>query len=159
MVKLVLVLGDQLSPDLSALVEADKSEDVVVMAETVGEARYVPHHPKKIAFIFAAMRKFAARLREDGWTVEYFKYGEDDAPESLTAALLDRAEAHGAGEVITTEAGEWRVIKMLEELPLQVRVLPDDRFIATHAEFETWAEGRKACGWSIFTARCGAKPV
>ena len=63
MSRLVLVLGDQLSTDLSALAEADRDSDVVVMAEVADEASYVQHHPKKIAFIFAAMRKFAARGR------------------------------------------------------------------------------------------------
>ena len=70
MVKLVLVLGDQLSPGLSALREADKSSDIVVMAEVTGEATYVPHHPKKIAFCFAAMRKFEQWLQGQGWTID-----------------------------------------------------------------------------------------
>ena len=38
MVNLVLVLGDQLSENLSALAEADKATDIVVMAEVVSEA-------------------------------------------------------------------------------------------------------------------------
>ena len=46
--RLILVLGDQLSLNLSALRTADKSADVVVMAEVLGEANYVQHHPKKI---------------------------------------------------------------------------------------------------------------
>jgi hypothetical protein len=59
--RLVLILGDQLSEDISALREADReSRHVMVMAEVMDEASYVPHHPKKIAFLFAAMRKFAA---------------------------------------------------------------------------------------------------
>lgn len=69
--RLVLVLGDQLSMDLSALREGDKARDVVVMAEVGDEASYVKHHPKKIAFLFAAMRKFAKALEEDGWQVAY----------------------------------------------------------------------------------------
>jgi deoxyribodipyrimidine photolyase-like uncharacterized protein len=36
------------------------------MAEVMDEAAYVPHHPKKIAFLFAAMRKFAAALEGRG---------------------------------------------------------------------------------------------
>jgi deoxyribodipyrimidine photolyase-like uncharacterized protein len=67
--RLVLVLGDQLSEDIAALREADRERDVVVMAEVMDEAAYVPHHPKKIAFVFAAMRKFAARLEAKGWRV------------------------------------------------------------------------------------------
>ena len=150
MVKLVLVLGDQLTETLSALNAADKSRDVVVMAEVMDEASYVPHHPKKIAFLFAAMRKFAVRLRVAGWIVDYFELGGEDTPQSINAALLDRAQAHGATQLITTQAGEWRVIEALEELPLDVTVLPDDRFIATHAEFENWAQGRKALRMEYF---------
>ena len=37
MVRLVLVLGDQLTPDVAALRAADKARDVVVMAEVMGE--------------------------------------------------------------------------------------------------------------------------
>jgi deoxyribodipyrimidine photolyase-related protein len=66
-VRLVLVLGDQLTPGVAALRAADRARDVVVMAEVMTEATYAGHHPKKIALIFAAMRKFAARLRAEGW--------------------------------------------------------------------------------------------
>ena len=43
--RLILILGDQLSPAIVALREADKSRDIVVMAEVWDEASYVPHHP------------------------------------------------------------------------------------------------------------------
>nr|MCU0855901.1 cryptochrome/photolyase family protein [Paracoccaceae bacterium] len=38
---------------------------------------------------------------------------------------------------------EWRLIARLGELPLKVHLHEDDRFIASRAEFEAWAEGRK----------------
>ena len=142
MVNLVLVLGDQLTPTLSALEQA-APDDVIVMAEVADEASYVPHHPKKIAFIFAAMRKFAAKLIEDGRHVAYTKLDDPDNTGSITSELLRRAEEHGAKEVIATEPGEWRLIEALNDLPLKVTQLQDTRFIASHAEFETWAEGRK----------------
>ena len=69
--RLVLVLGDQLTPSIAALKAADKARDVVVMAEVAAETGYVPHHPKKIAFLLAAMRKFAKRLEAEGWRVAY----------------------------------------------------------------------------------------
>ncbi len=148
--KLVLVLGDQLSENLSALQAGDKGKDVVVMAEVMGEAEYVPHHPKKVAFLFTAMRKFAARLRKDGWDVRYSKLDDEDNPGSLNGVLLQRAEELGTDAVLTTEAGEWRVIEALRDLPLNVEVLQDDRFIASHKEFEDWAEGRKALRMEYF---------
>ena len=143
MVRLVLVLGDQLSPDLSALRAADKARDVVVMAEVRGEAGSPRHHPKKIALIFAAMRKFAARLEAEGWTVAYARLDDPDNAQSIAGELLRRAEAHGAQEVIATTPGDWRLIGMLDAHPLAVTRLPDSRFIASEAEFNAWAEGRK----------------
>ncbi|WOI56260.1 cryptochrome/photolyase family protein [Palleronia sp. LCG004] len=140
--RLILVLGDQLSEDLSALREAGQ-DDVVVMAEVGDEASYVPHHPKKIAFLFAAMRKFAARLREDGRNVAYTSLDDEENTGSITGELLRRAEEHGASEVIATEPGEWRLIEALNDCPLKVTQLSDDRFIASHSEFDTWADGRK----------------
>ena len=78
MTRLILVLGDQLTPTLSAL-RAAGPEDVVVMAEVMAEAAYVPHHRRKIAFLFAAMRRFADELREEGRRVAYTRL---DDPES-----------------------------------------------------------------------------
>ncbi|WP_370275121.1 cryptochrome/photolyase family protein, partial [Pararhodobacter marinus] len=150
MVRLILVLGDQLTPSVAALKAADKARDRVVMAEVADEAGYVPHHPKKIALIFAAMRKFAAALREDGWTVDYSRLDDDDNAGSIPGELLRRADQHGASEVIATRPGEWRLIDALEELPLDLTMLEDDRFIASHKAFDDWAEGRKALRMEYF---------
>ena len=143
MSRLILILGDQLSPEVAALKSADKSSDIIVMAEVADEAAYVPHHPKKIAFVFSAMRHFAQALRDDGWTVDYTRLDDATSHASIGAALLAAAERHGASKVIATEPGEWRLIEHLNEIPLEVTQLEDDRFIATHAEFDAWAEGRK----------------
>jgi deoxyribodipyrimidine photolyase-related protein len=148
--RLVLVLGDQLSPDIAALREADKARDVVVMAEVSDEASYVPHHPKKIAFLFAAMRKFAASLESDGWTVRYTRLDDSDNSGSIPGELLRRAEEVGATEVLATEPGEWRLISALEDVPIPVHQFPDDRFLCSHAEFDVWAEGRKELRMEYF---------
>ncbi len=147
---LVLVLGDQLSLGLSALTQADKQNDTVVMAEVADEASYVKHHPKKIALIFAAMRKFADVLRAKGWTVAYSCLDDTENAGSIVGELLRRAEQTGASSVLATEPGEWRLIKALERAPLKISLLPDDRFVATHEEFETWAAGRKQLRMEYF---------
>lgn len=141
--RLVLILGDQLTDQIAALKEADKAHDIVVMAEVADEASYVPHHPKKIAFLFAAMRKFAMRLEQDSWTVAYTKLDDPDNSGSIPGELIRRSEDHGTSEVLATEPGEWRLIEALNDCPLTIRQLQDDRFIASHKEFEDWAEGRK----------------
>ena len=148
--RLVLVLGDQLTETLSALAQADKARDTVVMAEVADEAAYVRHHPKKIALIFAAMRKFAHALEQDGWKVVYTQLDDTDNAGSIVGELLRRAAQTRASEVLATEPGEWRLIDKLKYAPLKVHLLPDDRFLATHAEFEAWAEGRKALRMEYF---------
>ena len=148
--RLVLILGDQLSDGMAALQAADKDRDVVVMAEVAEEGSYVPHHPKKITLILAAMRKFAARLKGAGWDVAYSELDDSDNTQSITGELIRRAEQYGASEVIATEPGEFRLIEALQDCPLKVRMLEDTRFIASHAEFDRWAEGRKALRMEYF---------
>ena len=148
--RLILVLGDQLSKHLSALKAADKSTDTVVMSEVTDEASYVRHHPKKIALVLSAMRHFAKELKADGWDVAYTQLDDTDNAGSIVGELLRRAEKYGAETVLATEPGEWRLIEKLKYAPLKIEVLPDDRFIASHAEFESWAEGRKALRMEYF---------
>lgn len=143
MTRLILVLGDQLSPGLSALSEADQATDIIVMAEVMGEACYVRHHPKKIAFTFCAMRKFAARLETDGWRVAYTTFNDPENTGTIDGELIRRAAEHNARTVIATEPGEWRLINLLGAMELPVTQLPDTRFLASHAEFEAWTDGRK----------------
>jgi deoxyribodipyrimidine photolyase-like uncharacterized protein len=54
------------------------------MAEVSDEASYVPHHPKKIAFLFSAMRHFAQKLQQDG--PPRFE------PDAITSDVLDLVE-------------------------------------------------------------------
>ncbi len=143
MVRLVLVLGDQLTAHVAALKAADKAQDVVVMAEVMGEGASVPHHPQKIALVLAAMRKFAVALQAEGWRVAYSRLDDPENAQTISGELLRRAAEFGASEVLATKPGEWRLLRDLTDLPLRVTVLEDDRFIASEAEFAAWADGRK----------------
>lgn len=148
--KLVVILGDQLSHNLAALKQADKANDLIVMAEVSDETGYVPHHPKKIVLILSAMRKFAAQLRQEGWHVAYTQLEDAQNSGSLSGEILRQAALAGTDQVVVTEPAEWRVIQAFEALPLHVTLLQDDRFIASHAEFDRWAEGRKALRMEYF---------
>ncbi len=143
MTRLILVLGDQLSTDMAALRAADKTRDTVMMAEVMEETSYVPHHRKKIAFVLAAMRKFAAHLQAAGWRVLYTRLDDPDNAGSITGEILRRAADIGTTKVWATEPGEWRLIRALADCPIPVRQFPDDRFLCARAEFTEWAQGRK----------------
>ena len=68
MATLRLILGDQLSADISALADIDATKDIVLMLEVDEECRYVPHHQQKIVLFLSAMRHFAQNLRELGFS-------------------------------------------------------------------------------------------
>lgn len=147
MANVILILGDQLSPDLSALDGADRSEDLVVMAEVHDEASYTNHHKKKLVLLFSAMRHFARQLIEDGWQVYYQSYHPDNPNQSLESVVAGQVKRIKADRVITTECGEWRlhndISQWHERLGVPVEIRPDTRFIASKDEFADWAKGRK----------------
>jgi deoxyribodipyrimidine photolyase-related protein len=145
--QLVFILGDQLTPTVSSLRAADPKEAVVLMAEVGDEASYAKHHKKKLAFVFSAMRHFAAELRDLGWKVDYVRLDAPGNTHSLSGELERAVLHHGSQNVIVTEPAEWRVMEMVrswaERLNLPVAIHPDDRFISNRDEFARWAEGRK----------------
>jgi deoxyribodipyrimidine photolyase-related protein len=147
---LILVLGDQLDPDHGALATARPGVDVVLMAEVREEATYVRHNRHKIAFIFAAMRHFRDDLRERGFEVLYFEYG--DGVNSLLEAVQRCLDSSPVKSVRCCEPGEFRLLEQMREwqLPLPVTLVDDDRFLASHREFSEWAEGRKQLRMEYF---------
>ena len=137
---------------MSSLRVADPTDHVVLMAEVMDEASYVGHHQKKIAFLFAAMRHFADELRAAGWTVAYTQLDDPENSGSLAGEVFRIAARYGATSVLVTEPGEWRVLQALQALDaaFSLEILPDSRFLASHAEFDSWAEGRKALRMEYF---------
>jgi len=151
---LVPILGDQLTRDLASIRGRSKDDTVILMMEVWDEATYVRHHKQKIALIFSAMRHFAAELRDAGWQVDYVRLDDEDNSGSFTGEVARAVERHHPRAIHVVEAGEWRVQQMLElwpdKFPCEVDILPDDRFIASQAEFRDWADGREALRMEYF---------
>ncbi|HIC81608.1 MAG TPA: cryptochrome/photolyase family protein [Kiloniellaceae bacterium] len=151
---LVLILGDQLSPDLSSLKAADPAQDRLLMVEVREEATYVRHHKKKIAFLFTAMRHFAEALQDAGWPVDYVQLDAEGNTGSFSGELARAVARHSPERVVVTEPGEWRLRDAMsrwgDDLGLPVDVLDDDRFLCSRADFATWAEGRKQLRMEFF---------
>ena len=144
---LVPILGDQLTRNLASLRGRTKDDTVILMMEVGEEATYVRHHKQKLVLVFSAMRHFAAELRDAGWQVDYVRLDDPDNAGSFTGEVARAIERHDPREVHVVEAGEWRVQQAIDEWPdkfvCEVSILPDDRFIASKAEFADWAEGRR----------------
>ncbi|MGR6328760.1 cryptochrome/photolyase family protein [Sphingomonas sp. XXL09] len=151
---LVPVLGDQLTPTLSSLRDADPADTVVLMVEVAEETGYVRHHQQKLVYILSAMRHHGEALREAGWTVDYVRLDDPDNAGSFTGELARAIARHQPDRIVVTEAGEWRVAAMLDSwqtmfgLPVDIRA--DDRFLCSHAEFDHWADGRSQLTMEYF---------
>lgn len=145
--RLRFLFADQLSHTLSALGEIDPEADTVLMAEVAAETDHVPHHPKKIAFLFSAMRHFAAELDAKGIRVRYVTL-DDPANTGSFRGEVDRAVRDlSPDRVIVTEPGEYRVLEDIqgwqERLGLPVEIRADDRFLCSTDEFARWARGKR----------------
>jgi deoxyribodipyrimidine photolyase-related protein len=149
-----LVLGDQLSDSLSALVDLDPVRDVVLMAEVRGEATYVRHHKQKIALTFAAMRSFALRLEARGVTVRYVRIDDPANTHAIVGELHRALDDLPLTAVAITECGEWRLAEVLAafagvaSVPVDIR--PDTRFLCSHDRFRRWASGKSQLRMEFF---------
>ncbi len=143
-----VILGDQLSPDLSALSDLDPARDTVLMMEVQEEGTYVRHHKQKLVLVLSAMRHFAGTLRRSGVMVDYVAL---DAPGNTGSFIAELERAVGRlrpDRIVMTEPSEWRVQALFESwaslavTPLEVRA--DHRYFVSRARFAAWARGRRS---------------
>ncbi len=142
---LVLVLGDQLDRQSTALEDFDPATDAVWMAEVVHEATQVWSTKARIAVFLAAMRRFRDELRARGWTVHYRELERHDAP-TLEAALAEDLARLRPARVVAVTPGEWRLAQSLPAVAAAAGVAwagrPDAHFLVTPEDYAGWA-GRK----------------
>ncbi|MFY7697252.1 MAG: cryptochrome/photolyase family protein [Legionella sp.] len=154
MTKLCFILGDQLSESISSLSAIERNKDIVFLCEVMAEATYVPHHPKKIAFIFSAMRHFATHLTELGYRVRYSKFDDVNNLGHFEQELLRVIHEEHCTEVHVTHPGEWRVFELLTRLRTQLFIplyLHDNQhFLCTLTEFANWAKNKKSLRMEYF---------
>lgn len=152
--RLCVILGDQLSESISALKEADKQQDAILMMEVKDETEYVPHHPQKIIFILSAMRHFAALLKSQGWTVHYIKLEDKNSKPSFEKTLQHFLKSHQVDSIHITEPGEYRVLENIQQwekkFSIPVMLHEDTRFFCGIDAFKQWAKGKKQLRMEMF---------
>ena len=148
-----LILGDQLSHDISSL-RGYRRDDVVLMCEVWEEATYVKHHKKKIAFLFSAMRHFAQELSASGFHVQYTKLDDPENAGSFTDEIKRAIKNHRPDRIVVTFPGEYRVLENIKtweaDFGIPVDILDDDRFLCHPDEFKIWAQDRKNLRMEFF---------
>jgi deoxyribodipyrimidine photolyase-related protein len=144
---LILILGDQLSRDISSLEGFDPKQDHILMCEVWDEATYVKHHKKKIAFLFSAMRHFAKELEADELPISYTKLDDAENADSFSGVVKRALDQFAPEKLVVTFPGEYRVLEEIkswsERFDIDVDIREDDRFFVSPDWFEKWASGRK----------------
>jgi deoxyribodipyrimidine photolyase-related protein len=151
---LVVVLGDQLNLDASALADFDPAQDAIWMAEVMEESTHVTSSKQRSTLFLSAMRHFAETLKSQKWPLHYTRL--DDAHNAGTLAdELDKAiQTLHPQQLVMTAPGEWRILQSLRgitkkhQLPLEVR--DDTHFFSTVREFAEHAKGRKQLRQEFF---------
>jgi deoxyribodipyrimidine photolyase-related protein len=152
--KLVIVLGDQLDLDSTALDGFDPKSDAVWMTEVAEEATHVWSHKSRIAVFLAAMRHFRDAIRKRGWTVLYRALDDLDNRGSFQAELHEIVKRRRPKMLVMAEPGEFRVKQTFErvakDLRLCLEIRPDRHFLCSHDEFAQHADGRKQLRMEYF---------
>ena len=172
---LILILGDQLDADSSALESVDPVQDVVLMVESFDESRHVWSHKIRTTLFLSAMRHYAASLRARGLRVDYHAldtHGDATLADGLLAAL----KTHTPQAVIGVEPGDLRVRAQLDNAinsiatkavntrttgtkgsqntslpaPKHITWCEDRHFLCTLPQFRKWAGTSKSLRMEFF---------
>jgi deoxyribodipyrimidine photolyase-related protein len=150
---LILILGDQLDLESSALEGFDLKRDRVLMIEAAEESTHVWSHKARTALFLSAMRHHRDALRERGITVIYRAlHEEDDA--TLSAGLAAVIKKEKPEKIICVEPGDRRVeqdlLAVCAQLKTQIDFRLDTHFISSKADFARWAGKNKSLRLEFF---------
>jgi deoxyribodipyrimidine photolyase-related protein len=132
----IWVFGDQLNRHLGPLRDADPAVDHVLLVESTAKLAGKRWHVQRAHLVIAAMRRFAAELRADGFDVDHRR-----AP-TLAAGLAAHRQDHVPTEVVAMEPASWDGRLLLERVGVTVE--PNEQFLCSYGEFAEWAEGRRS---------------
>jgi deoxyribodipyrimidine photolyase-related protein len=126
------VLGDQLSDFNAALDGADR----VLIVQSTAALRARRFHRQKLHLVLVAMRRYADRLRNRGYDVDYVR------AEDLAAGLRDHRRRWRPERVRLMAPKSASGRRALGALP-GVEQVPCNLFLTDPSEFSRWAAGRR----------------
>lgn len=144
--RLRLILGDQLHHGHSWYRAVD-STTIYVLMECRSETDYVRHHVQKVLAFFAAMRAFAAWLRDQGHQVHYLTLNDPDNQASIAENLRQLVRQFGVSTWAYQQPDEYRLDQALQhlaqDLGLPVEVADTEHFLAPREGLAELFKGKK----------------
>jgi deoxyribodipyrimidine photolyase-related protein len=140
-----LLLGDQLNQEHSWFKTRDDSVTYLLM-ELRQETDYVVHHVQKVVAFFAAMRRFAAWLEEDGHMVRYLKLDDPANTTDLSATITALIKAGGFSRFEYILPDEYRLDRQLADLTqilgIPCRSIDSEHFLSERNELSEFFGSR-----------------
>jgi deoxyribodipyrimidine photolyase-related protein len=145
----VWIIGDQLWRQ-SAAIASVPLHTPVIMIESLDHVQARPYHRQKLVLIWSAMRHFAAELVEAGHAVEYIE------ADSFAQPLQRWIKTHKITELRLTAPTDKPFAEIISTLSLDcnIKILENNHFLWTEAEFKTWAKDRKRLLMEDFYRQC-----
>ncbi len=137
----LLILGDQLSLENTALNAGNPESDLVLLIEARDAE---PAHKIKRVFHLAALRSFREELAAHGWEVEHHRLANTPC---FREALFGHLQKHRPAALVAMEPNNWSQQKCLEEVAsesgIPLRLTLSCQFLTPRAEFLKFAKGKK----------------
>lgn len=137
----IWILGDQLWADQAALKSCEQPDQVrVLFVESAQYVRQRRYHRQKLVLVWSAMRHFADKLRQAGWTVDY------EIAEDFETPLKQWIRKQGIDELRIMEPSDRPFAKLIQNLDLscELTLVPNNHFLWSRKEFQDWAKTRKS---------------
>lgn len=143
---LKLILGDQLNIKHSWF-KNTSNEVLYCIFEMRQETDYVKHHIQKVIGFFAAMRQFAADLKEQGHEVQYFKINDERNTQNLTENISNLIKEHKIESFQYIWPDEYRLDKQLADfsksLNIEFNAVSAEHFYTERYELKVFFKGKK----------------
>ncbi|MGL6342340.1 MAG: cryptochrome/photolyase family protein [Waterburya sp.] len=137
----IWILGDRLTTKQLNLQnnQNHKQQVQIILIESGNYARQRPYHQQKLVLVWSAMRHFAKELETNGWQVTY-KIATD-----FVTPLKAWIKEYQITELQITTPCDRPFLKLIQSLDLNCKLtfLPDNHFLWSPEDFNTWAKSRK----------------
>ncbi len=142
--KLAIVLGDQLFPDHSKLL--NQSDTLVFMAEDYSLCTHYSYHKQKLVLFLSSMRSHADQLR-NRYDLVYHKLSSDNKHLSYEEKLNQTLEEYQITELITYQISDHFFKKRLEKFASDhsytINYVQTPGFLTTEENFKVYLKSVK----------------
>ncbi len=136
----IWILGDQLHLKQAALQSCDRGSLVsIILIESYVHIKQRRYHKQKLVLIWSAMRHFADKLRNLGYSVTY------NIAEDFQTPLEEWVNVNQITELRVMTPNDKPFLKTIKDLtlPCDVNIIPNNQFLWSGEEFNNWAKNRK----------------